>query len=198
MSNSSIWAIYRMLSGATTPCQSGPWNTGNEVVYRIPQTPALQAILHLIVKCHIYDPSLWALCSLERCTQCILQHQQTGLNSTTNFYLCENICEPDMSEWFSLQLQILKIYSLQCIIVYFYITLIWIHLNYYIYMVLFDSFVNKNAQNYAFLNWKYDNVYIIEDSKLKFEDNKNDNFPYFITSTIKKWYILSRNKTYFI
>ena len=37
MSNSSIWAIDRTLSGATTPGQSRPRSYGNEGVLRIPQ-----------------------------------------------------------------------------------------------------------------------------------------------------------------
>ena len=37
MSNSSIWAIDRTLSGATTPGQSGPGSKGNEGVLYIPK-----------------------------------------------------------------------------------------------------------------------------------------------------------------
>ena len=36
MSNSSIWPIDRTLSGATTPCQSGPGSNGNEGLLWIP------------------------------------------------------------------------------------------------------------------------------------------------------------------
>ena len=35
MSNSSIWAIDRILSGATTPGQSGPGSNGNNGVLHI-------------------------------------------------------------------------------------------------------------------------------------------------------------------
>ena len=38
MTNSSIWPIDRILSGATTSCQSGPGSDGNKVVLRIPQS----------------------------------------------------------------------------------------------------------------------------------------------------------------
>ena len=38
MSNSSIWAIDKTLSGATTPGQSGPGSNGNEGVLHIPQS----------------------------------------------------------------------------------------------------------------------------------------------------------------
>ena len=41
MSNSSIWYIDRILSGATTPGQSGPGSDGNEGVLHIPKAPAL-------------------------------------------------------------------------------------------------------------------------------------------------------------
>ena len=37
MSNSSIWPIYRTLSDAITPGQSGPGSDGNKGVLRIPQ-----------------------------------------------------------------------------------------------------------------------------------------------------------------
>ena len=38
MSNSSIWPIDRILSGATTPSQSGPGSNGNEGVFHIPHS----------------------------------------------------------------------------------------------------------------------------------------------------------------
>ena len=38
MSNISIWSIYRALSGATTPGQSGPGCDDNEGVFHIPQS----------------------------------------------------------------------------------------------------------------------------------------------------------------
>ena len=41
MSNSSIWAIDRTQSGATTPSQSEPGSDGNEGVLHIPKAPAL-------------------------------------------------------------------------------------------------------------------------------------------------------------
>ena len=41
MSNSSIWAIDRTLSGATTPGQSGPRSDANEKVLRIPQSSSI-------------------------------------------------------------------------------------------------------------------------------------------------------------
>ena len=41
MSNSSIWAIDRTLSGATTPSQSGPGSDGNEGVLCIPQSSSI-------------------------------------------------------------------------------------------------------------------------------------------------------------
>ena len=41
MQFSSIWSIDRILSGATTPGQSGPGSDGNEAVLRIPQSPRI-------------------------------------------------------------------------------------------------------------------------------------------------------------
>ena len=39
---SSIYPIYRTLSSAATPNQSGPEGDGNKRVLRIPQTPVLR------------------------------------------------------------------------------------------------------------------------------------------------------------
>ena len=39
--SSSIQPIDRALSGATTPCQSGPGSNGNEGVLHIPQSPSI-------------------------------------------------------------------------------------------------------------------------------------------------------------
>ena len=36
MSNSSIWPTDRILSSATTPCQSEPWSNNNEEVFHSP------------------------------------------------------------------------------------------------------------------------------------------------------------------
>ena len=41
MSNSSIWPIDRILSGATTPGQSGSWNDGSEEVLHIRQSSSI-------------------------------------------------------------------------------------------------------------------------------------------------------------
>ena len=41
MSNSSIWPIDKILSGATTQVQSGPGSDGNERVLRIPQSSSI-------------------------------------------------------------------------------------------------------------------------------------------------------------
>ena len=41
MSNSSIWPIERILSGATTPSQSGPGSDGNEGVLQIPLSSSI-------------------------------------------------------------------------------------------------------------------------------------------------------------
>ena len=41
MSNSTIWPIDRTISGATTPCQSGPGSNVNDGVYYIPQSSSI-------------------------------------------------------------------------------------------------------------------------------------------------------------
>ena len=45
MSNSSIWPIDMTLLGATTPCQIGPGNDGNEGVFHIPQSFSITSAL---------------------------------------------------------------------------------------------------------------------------------------------------------
>ena len=45
MSNSSIWPIDRILSGATTLGQSGPWSNGNEEVLHIFQSSCITEVL---------------------------------------------------------------------------------------------------------------------------------------------------------
>ena len=41
MANTPIWPIDRILSGATTPGNSGPGSNGNERVLRIPQSSSI-------------------------------------------------------------------------------------------------------------------------------------------------------------
>ena len=52
---SPIWAIDRILSGATTPSHSEPGSDSNEGVLCIPNTPALLVPHHQIVSCLIQD-----------------------------------------------------------------------------------------------------------------------------------------------
>ena len=44
MSNSSIWPIDRILSGATTPNQREPGSDGNEGVLLIPQSSSITGV----------------------------------------------------------------------------------------------------------------------------------------------------------
>ena len=44
MSNSSIWLIDRILSGATSPGQSRPGSNGNEGILHIPQSFIIGAV----------------------------------------------------------------------------------------------------------------------------------------------------------
>ena len=41
MWNSSIWHIDRILSGTTTPGQSGPWSDGSDGLLSIPQSSSI-------------------------------------------------------------------------------------------------------------------------------------------------------------
>ena len=45
MSNSSIWPIYRILSGAITLVQNGPGSNGNEGILHIPQSSSITGAL---------------------------------------------------------------------------------------------------------------------------------------------------------
>ena len=78
--SSSIWPIYRTLSGATTQGQSGPYSHGNEGLLC-----TLQSSRHTGASpsdCLVSYPGylLWwgSLTPQQRCSQCILQSQLTG------------------------------------------------------------------------------------------------------------------------
>ena len=45
MSNSSIWPIDRILSGATTPDQSGLWSDDNKEILHIPGASPLDGLM---------------------------------------------------------------------------------------------------------------------------------------------------------
>ena len=86
MSNSSIWLIDRTLSGATSPDQSALECNSNEVVLRIP--PKLQYYWSLTIR--LFDVISVTLVDrgltlLQRCSQCILQHQPTELENLLVF-----------------------------------------------------------------------------------------------------------------
>ena len=83
MSNSSIWPIDRTLSGATTLGQSGPGSNGKYSAF--PIAPRLE-LHHHIIWCHIQDTLWWFLNLLQRCSQCILLPQLTGLLSGWRMY----------------------------------------------------------------------------------------------------------------
>ena len=55
ISNSSIWAIDRNLSGATTPVLSGSGSDGIEGVIRITRSSGITELYHKIILCHIKD-----------------------------------------------------------------------------------------------------------------------------------------------
>ena len=74
---SSIWAIDRSLSGATTPGQSGPWNDGNKRVLCIPQSSSITgpSLTHFLG--HMQDTPKGCLTHLLRCCRFSLQSQLT-------------------------------------------------------------------------------------------------------------------------
>ena len=80
MSNSSICPIDRILSGATTPGQSGPGSNGNEVVPHIPRSFSITRTSPSDYLMSYQWHSLWGggLTPLERCSRCILQPQPIG------------------------------------------------------------------------------------------------------------------------
>ena len=82
MSNYSIRPIDRTLSDATTLGQSVPGSNINEVVLHILQITKAGASPS---DCLMSYPELliqgWDLIPLQRCSQCILQPQSTGLFS---------------------------------------------------------------------------------------------------------------------
>ena len=79
MSNSSIWSIDRILSGAITPGQSGLRGDGNEGVLCIPQSSRTGFSPSDAVLWHIQDTCWWGLTPLQRYSWCILQSQPLGL-----------------------------------------------------------------------------------------------------------------------
>ena len=83
MTNSSIWAIDRTLSGATTPGKSESGSDGNEEIQCIPQSSSITGATSSDCLMHYPGHSLGGgLISLPRCSWCILQPQLTGSQDT--------------------------------------------------------------------------------------------------------------------
>ena len=77
MSNSCIWSIDRTLSGATTPCQSGPRSDGNQGVLRIIQSSSITGTSPL--GCLVLNQDTrWVLPLVQRGSRYNLQSQLTG------------------------------------------------------------------------------------------------------------------------
>ena len=79
---SSIWPRDRTLSGAITPSQSGPVSNSNEGILHILQSSCIiGASLSDGLVSYTGHSLLWGrgLTSLQRCSQCILQPQLSGL-----------------------------------------------------------------------------------------------------------------------
>ena len=80
----------RALSGATTPGQSGPGSDGDEVVVRIPQSSSIAWTSPSYCLVSYPGHSLGGgLTPLQRCSQCILQPQQTGQECV---YVSVDVC----------------------------------------------------------------------------------------------------------
>ena len=81
MSNNSIWPIDTILSGATTPSQSGPGSNGNEGVVHIPQSSSIPGASSsdclMSYPGHLVEGG--GFTPLQRCSRYILQPQPTGL-----------------------------------------------------------------------------------------------------------------------
>ena len=75
---SSIWPINRILSGATTPGQSGSRSDGNEGVLRITQSSSITGTLPSACLVSYPEHSLVGVYSLQRSSRCILQSQPSG------------------------------------------------------------------------------------------------------------------------
>ena len=67
------------LSDATTPGQSGPGSDNNEGVLRIPQSSSITATSSSDCLMSYPGHSFGSLIPLQRCSQCIVQPQPTGL-----------------------------------------------------------------------------------------------------------------------
>ena len=82
MPNSSIWPIDRTITGATTPGQNGPGSYDNERVLRIPQSSSITGASPSDYLVSYLGHSLvgGGLTTLQRCSRCILQPQQSGLH----------------------------------------------------------------------------------------------------------------------
>ena len=74
MLNTSIGAIDKTLSGATTPGQSGPGSDGNEGVHRISQSSSVTAASPSDCLVSYIQDNCWrSLTPLQRCSRCIPQ-----------------------------------------------------------------------------------------------------------------------------
>ena len=131
MQFSSIWPIDRTLSGATTPCQSGPGRNGNEGVLRIPQSSSITGtslsdcsvsyLGHFLEKSHpsaevqsMYSttPTNWAI------TESKIMYYQNNMQN--KWYICyeEKLFYYPYNGFLS---PFLNIYTQMCVCIYIYI-----------------------------------------------------------------------------
>ena len=71
---SSVWLIDRTISGVTILGQSGPGSNGNEGVLCISQNSSITGTSPSDCLVSYPGHSFWGLTTLQRCSQCILQH----------------------------------------------------------------------------------------------------------------------------
>ena len=118
MSNNSVWPIDRTLSGATTPGQSGFRSDGSEGIRCIPQSSSITGASPLDCLMSYLGHSLWwGLTPQQRCSQCILQPQLTGLYIYIYIYIYVCMCVS------------IQIYMCMCIHIYIYIYIYYIYIS---------------------------------------------------------------------
>ena len=76
-----LYTWFSILSGATTPIQNGPGSKGHEGIHHIPQISKAGTSLWDWIISYLGYLLEWSLTSVQRCNQCILQPQLTGLQS---------------------------------------------------------------------------------------------------------------------
>ena len=100
MSNSSIWPMNRLLSGATTPGQNGPRSDIDEVLFCIPQSLKITgASPWNCLMSYTEHPKWRDIAPQQSCSRCILQNQPnclTNKTSKTCWSLQQDCCKDEL------------------------------------------------------------------------------------------------------